>query len=231
MKKYKHIFFDLDHTLWDFETNSRTALQQIFAEQKLDEKGVNSFEKFHQLYITINDRYWARYHHSIVSKEQLRLGRFRDTLREFGVNDEVLVEYMAHSYLTISPKMTALFPDTIEVLKYLQGKYSLHLITNGFAEVQWVKVEHSGLKPFFEHIIVSEEVGTQKPDKAIFEIAMNRASTHAAECIMIGDNYNTDIVGAKKAGIDQVFFNPKKNRKREPVTFEITTLLELKEIL
>ena len=119
----------------------------------------------------------------------------------------------------------------MEVLGYLQEKYKLHLITNGFAEVQWIKIEHSGLKPFFEHIIISEEVGTQKPDKAIFEIAMQRAGTVADECIMIGDNYNTDIVGAKAAGMDQVFFNPKKNRKREPVTHEITTLLELKGIL
>ncbi len=128
--------------------------------------------------------------------------------------------------------MTALFPDALEVLQYLQDKkYKLHLITNGFAEVQWIKIENSGLKPFFEHIIISEEVGTQKPDKAIFEIAMNRASTHAEECIMIGDNYNTDIVGAQNAGMDQVFFNPTKNRKKQPVTHEIKTLIELKGIL
>ena len=107
----------------------------------------------------------------------------------------------------------------------------MHLITNGFAEVQWVKIERSGLKPFFEHIIISEEVGTQKPDKAIFDIAMNRAATHAEECIMIGDNYNTDIVGAQNAGMDQVFFNPTRNRKKRPVTYEVRTLIELKDIL
>jgi putative hydrolase of the HAD superfamily len=143
-----------------------------------------------------------------------------------------LAELMAESYLSISPRMTALFPDAVEVLQYLQDKkYKLHLITNGFAEVQWIKIENSGLKPFFEHIIISEEVGTQKPDKAIFEIAMNRAATHAEECIMIGDNYNTDIVGAQNVGMDQVFFNPTKNRKKQPVTHEIKTLIELKGIL
>ena len=231
MKKYKHIFFDLDHTLWDFETNSKQALQQIYDEQKLKERGIPIFENFHNRYVPINDRYWARYHNNIVSKEKLRLGRFHDTLKEFGVNDEALAETMAQSYIDISPKMTALFADAVEVLKYLQEKYTLHLITNGFAEVQWIKIEHSGLKPFFEHIIVSEEVGTQKPDKAIFEIAMERAKTNKDESIMIGDNYNTDIVGARNAGMDQIFFNPKKNRKREPVTFEISTLIELKEIL
>jgi len=231
MSKYKHIFFDLDHTLWDFETNSKQALRQIFEEQKLSERGIPSYEKFHSVYLPINDRYWARYHNQIVSKEKLRLGRFYDTLKEFKIDDAALAEKMAQGYIDISPKMTALFADAVDVLKYLQSRYTLHLITNGFAEVQWIKIENSGLKPFFEHIIVSEEVGTQKPDKAIFEIAMERAKTNAAESIMIGDNYNTDIVGARNAGMDQIFFNPKRNRKREPVTFEITTLIELKEIL
>ncbi len=229
--KYKHIFFDLDHTLWDFATNSELALRQIFIETGLADKGVPSFEKFHQKYVPINDRYWARYHHSAVSKEQLRHGRFHDTLKEFKINDAELAEQMAESYVTISPKMTALFPDAVEVLKYLQKKYKLHLITNGFAEVQWIKIENSGLRPFFEHIIISEEVGTQKPDKAIFDLAMDRAATHADECIMIGDNYNTDIVGAMNAGMDQVFFNPTRNKKRQPVTYEIKELKELMGIL
>lgn len=231
MSKYKHIFFDLDHTLWDFETNSKKALEQIFEEQRLNERGIPSYEKFHSTYLPINDRYWARYHNQIVSKEKLRLGRFHDTLKEFKIDDEALAETMAQSYLDISPKMTALFADAIDVLKYLQEKYKLHLITNGFAEVQWIKIENSGLKPFFEHIVISEEVGTQKPDKAIFEIAMERAKTNKDECIMIGDNYNTDIVGARNAGMDQIFFNPKKNRKREPVTYEVNSLIQLKEIL
>ena len=231
MKKYKHIFFDLDHTLWDFSTNSKLALKQIFEENKLGERGIPSFEKFYDKYVPINDRFWARYHNGFVSKEKLRHGRFYDTLKEFNILDGELAEIMAESYVTISPKMTALFPDAVEVLQYLQAKYRLHLITNGFAEVQWIKLENSGLKPFFEHIIISEEVGTQKPDKAIFEIAMNRASTHADECIMIGDNYNTDIAGAQNAGMDQVFFNPTKNRKKQAVTYEIKALIELKEIL
>lgn len=231
MKNYKHIFFDLDHTLWDFETNSKLALQQIYRELELLSKGVKDFNDFHKRYISINDRYWALYHNQIVSKEKLRVGRFYDTLKEFGLHDELLAEKMAQRYIQISPKMTALFPDAFDVLQYLQEKYSLHVITNGFAEVQWIKLEHSGLKPFFEHIIISEEVGTQKPDKAIFELAMNRATTSSDHCIMVGDNFNTDIVGAKNAGMDQVFFNPKKNRKRDNVTYEIAALLELKQIL
>jgi putative hydrolase of the HAD superfamily len=231
MSKYKHVFFDLDHTLWDFETNSRQALTIIFDENRLLEKGVPSFQKFHEKYQPINDRYWARYHNGYATKDQVRNGRFYDTLKEFGIDDKPLAEIMATAYVQLSPKMTALFPDAIEVLKYLQQKYKMHLITNGFAEVQWIKIEHSGLRPFFEHIIISEEVGTQKPDKAIFEIAMQRSGASTDACIMIGDNYNTDIIGAKNAGIDQVFFNPGKNRKREAVTYEISQLKELLDIL
>ena len=133
MRTYKHIFFDFDHTLWDFETNSKQALQQIFDENDLASKGVPSFEKFYKKYVPINDRYWARYHHGISSKEQVRHGRFHDTLLEFKINDRELAEKMAHSYITNSPRMTALFPDAMEVLRYLQKKYKLHLITNGFA--------------------------------------------------------------------------------------------------
>lgn len=231
MKVYKHIFFDLDHTIWDFETNSQKALQQIFAEEKLAELGVPSFEQFHIAYKPINDRYWSKYHNGYATKEQVRVNRFTETMAEFGVNDTALAQRMADSYVTLSPKMTALFPDAFETLKYLQSKYSLHLITNGFAEVQWIKIENSGLRPFFEHIIISEEVGTQKPDKQIFEIAMNRAFTSAEECIMIGDNFNTDIVGARNAGMDQVYFNPKRNRIKDKVTYVVNSLNELKRFL
>ncbi len=231
MKVYKHIFFDLDHTLWDFDTNSALALQKIFEEQNLAQRGVTSFEHFHQTYRPINDRYWAKYHHGIVTKEQLRVGRFYDSLLAYNIIDTPLAEKMATDYLTISPTMTALFANAVEVLQHLQKKYTLHLITNGFAEVQWIKLEHSGLKPFFEHIIISEEVGTQKPDKKIFEIAMERASATADDCVMIGDNYLTDIAGAKSAGMDQIYFNPLRRKRNGSVTHEIYELNRLFELL
>lgn len=231
MKTYKHIFFDLDHTIWDFESNSQKALQQIFEKEKLDEQGIHTFKEFHDTYKPINNKFWAKYHHGHATKEEVRLNRFSNTLLTFGIQDRALAERMAESYVTLSPKMTALFPDAIEVLNYLQNKYSLHLITNGFAEVQWIKIENCGLKSFFKHIIISEEVGTQKPDKQIFEIAIHRAFTAPEECIMIGDNINTDIRGAKNAGIDQVYFNPNKQRVPEPVTYHIATWLQMKDFL
>lgn len=231
MKSYQHIFFDLDHTIWDFETNSVKALQHLFATELLAERGVPTFEGFYKTYKPINDRYWAKYHNGYATKEQLRVNRFADTLATFGVADAELAERMAAGYLSVSPTMTALFPDAMDVLKYLQQKYVLHLITNGFAEVQWIKIENSGLRPFFEHIIISEEVGTQKPDKQIFEIAMNRAGTTCDACIMIGDNFNTDIVGARNAGMDQIYFNPLRRRVKEPVTYVVSSLGELRGIL
>jgi FMN phosphatase YigB (HAD superfamily) len=138
---------------------------------------------------------------------------------------------MAQSYIEISPRMTALFTNAVDVLVYLDEKYPLHLITNGFAEVQWLKLEHSGLKPFFEHIIISEEVGSQKPDRKIFEIAMQRADTQPQHCVMIGDNMNTDIAGARDAGMDQIFFNPNRKHTREKATHQIFDLKELMSIL
>lgn len=231
LKTYKHIFFDLDHTIWDFETNSLKALQQIFTEEKLAELGVPSFDEFHITYKPINDRYWSKYHNGFATKEEVRVNRFTETLAQFGVNDLELARRMAHSYVSLSPRMTALFPDAHEVLQYLQSKYSLHLITNGFAEVQWIKIENSGLRPFFEHIIISEEVGTQKPDKEIFEIAMHRAFTSPEECLMIGDNFNTDIIGARNAGMDQVYFNPNHKRIKEQATYVVTSLKQLKRFL
>lgn len=230
-KTYQHIFFDLDHTLWDFDTNSKLALRQIYEAEQLHHRNIPSFDNFHHRYKMINDRYWARYHNNHVTKEQLRVGRFLDALAEFGLRDAALAERMAQSYLEISPRMTALFSNAIDVLVYLDEKYPLHVITNGFAEVQWLKLEHSGLKPFFEHIIISEEVGAQKPYRKIFEIAMERAQTRPSECIMIGDNMNTDIAGARLAGIDQIFFNPHRKHTRDKATHQIFELKELMQLL
>lgn len=231
MKQYKHIFFDLDHTLWDFETNSKLTLEKIFADAKLLELGVASFDKFHDRYLPINNQYWARYHKGIVNKSQLRIGRFRDTLLDFGINNDDLAEQMAQDYLTHSPRQTALFPYAIEVLQYLCSKYKVHIITNGFAEVQRVKIESSGLSQYFDKVIISEEVNTQKPDVKIFEHTIEAAGAVKDECVMIGDNLSTDIAGARNAGIDQIYFNPYKESHREKVTYEISSLIQLKDIL
>lgn len=231
MKNYRHIFFDLDHTLWDFETNSKLALNELFEINGLKEKGVRDFNQFYQTYRPINDQFWYLYHNHKVSKEELRLGRFRETLTRFSIQDENLVEILAQQYIDISPQKTALFPDTVEVLEYLSSRYDLHIITNGFSEVQRIKITNCGLTDFFKNILISEEIGWQKPQPQIFEHAFKIASTTPHNAVMIGDSLQTDIEGAMNCGMDSVYFNPKNKWHKFAPTFEIRSLLELKDIL
>jgi putative hydrolase of the HAD superfamily len=228
---YRHIFFDLDHTLWDFEKNSIETLGELYIELELEKKGVPSFEAFHETYLPINSQFWARYHHKLMPKEELRVGRFQETLRRFNVDDIELAKTLAHLYTSRSPYKTALFPDTIEVLDYLSPKYQLHLITNGFSEVQDVKIRESKLGTYFRHIFVSEKVGHQKPEKEIFLHALEITGATAKESLMIGDNMATDIMGAMSVGMDQVYFNPNKKRPRDKPTYDINSLSELKNFL
>lgn len=229
--KYKHLFFDLDHTLWDFEANSRATLSELFDELGLRERGIPSFEVFHETYLPINSQYWARYHHKLMPKEELRVGRFLETLRRFKVDDEALAELMAQQYLDRSPYKTAIFPDALEVLTYLSAKYTMHIITNGFSEVQDIKIRESKLEVYFRHIFVSENVGHQKPQPEIFLHAMEVTGAKVEESLMIGDNMATDIMGAKAVGMDQVFFNPLGKKTRDKATYEIAALAELKNFL
>ncbi|MBS1683465.1 MAG: YjjG family noncanonical pyrimidine nucleotidase [Bacteroidetes bacterium] len=229
--KYKHIFFDLDHTLWDFEANSRATLSELFEELGLKDRGIPSFETFHETYLPINSQYWARYHHKLMPKEELRVGRFLETLRRFKVDDEALAEQIADLYLRRSPYRTATFPDAMEVLEYLSKKYALHIITNGFSEVQDIKIRESRLEVYFRHVFVSEQVGHQKPQREIFLHAMEVTGATVEESLMIGDNMATDIMGAKAVGMDQVFFNPLGKKTRDKATYEIAALSELKNFL
>jgi putative hydrolase of the HAD superfamily len=228
---YKHLFFDLDHTLWDFEANSLETLTELYAELELGKMGVPSFSKFHETYLPINSQYWARYHHKLMSKEELRVGRFMETLRQFKIDDIELATKLAHLYTGRSPFKTALMPDAIDTLDYLSQRYQMHLITNGFSEVQDVKVRESKLDVYFGHVFVSEKVGHQKPEQGIFLHAMQVTGATPKESLMIGDNMATDIMGAKSVGMDQVFFNPNGKRTRDKATYEIASLTELKNFL
>ena len=231
MSKYSHIFFDLDHTLWDFNTNSRETLLELYAEYELKNRGLHSFEFFHRIYLTVNAQYWAKYHQGIISKEQLRTGRFAESLRISGLRDTELATKMGAAYLQRSPYKTKLFADTKQVLEYLSEKYALYIITNGFAGVQHIKITESGLRPYFKDIFISEQIGYQKPHKQIFLYALHVAGTIAEKALMVGDNIKTDILGAAEVGIDQTFFNPNGIRASHKATYEIHTLAELKEFL
>jgi putative hydrolase of the HAD superfamily len=208
MKKLEHIFFDLDRTLWDFERNSKSALVQLFHELKLD-CIIESFESFHEVYRKINAEYWEDYTKGRVSKEKLRIGRFHDTLVSFGRDDIQLSTLMAEGYVKISPYQTHLFPGTKEVLQELSDRnYQLHIITNGFKEVQFIKLENSGLRPFFQDVLCSEEVGKNKPNPEIFHAALERTNAKNTNSLMIGDDFEADILGAERVGIRAVLFDP-----------------------
>jgi putative hydrolase of the HAD superfamily len=229
--KYKHLFFDLDHTLWDFDTNSQVVLRELYSEFDLLNYGIPSYDAFHKIYLSVNSQYWAKYHHGLLTKDQLRIGRFVETLMRFRVDDIPLATDISTQYTDRSPFQTALFPDAIDTLDYLKGKYQMHIITNGFEEIQDVKIKKSGLEGYFRHIFISEKVGYQKPQKEIFLHAMQVAGADLHESLMIGDNMQTDIAGARSVGMDQVFFNPNQAKTKEKATYEITALKQLRDIL
>lgn len=230
MKLYKHIFFDLDETLWDFKTNSYDTILEVFEMYRLEGLGLKS-DAFYARYCVHNTYYWELFRNGTIHREELRIIRFIKTLQEFNVTDEVLAKGLSESYLKILPTKTRLHRDAVDVLKYLKQKYSLHIITNGFEEVQFMKLQYSGIIDFFRYIITSEMAGSQKPNRAIFKYAFDKANATALDSIFIGDSIEADIHGAKAVGMDHVLFNPEKTLHHETVMYEITSLAELKRIL
>lgn len=229
--KYQHIFFDLDRTLWDFNKNSEVSLHQLFRDYQL-QSTFGSFLFFKSRYEYHNGKLWNAYYQKRLKKEDLMYRRFYLTLKEAGKNDLDLAKEIANDFIEISPLQTVTFPHTHETLEYLKEKgYQLYIITNGFNEVQTKKLQNSKLDAYFTKVITSEDAGANKPTPQIFEYAFNQSGAVASNSLMIGDDLSTDIAGAKRMKMDQIYFNPKKiNHKDEP-TFEISDLLEIKNIL
>lgn len=230
-KKYKHLFFDLDMTLWDFETNAHEAYRDIYTKFKLKSLGIASIDSFLECYFVHNDKLWDLYRKGQIEKEVLRSLRFELTLRDFGIDDPGLAEAIGMEYITISPQKTNLFPHVHEVLQYLQGRYPLYIITNGFEEVQYTKLKNSRLDGYFRHVVTSEDAGCKKPDPGIFNYALEKAGAKAEDCLMIGDDPEVDILGAQSAGMDGIYFNPKKISSNGYVNYVIHDLIELKQWL
>lgn len=234
--KYKHLFFDLDHTLWDFEANAQATLIELYNSLKLEERGVNDFTLFYKNYLAHNDRLWERYRNGFIKQQDLRVKRMWLTLLDFKIADEPLAKAMSDQFLDLLPTRTILFPYTKEILQYLADKnYQLHLITNGFEVTQHSKLKYSGLAPFFQQVITSEGSNSLKPKKEIFDYAFEKTGAAPAESIMIGDTIDVDILGAVNAGIDQVHVN---HLTKEPVpladnklpTYTVYSLKELENI-
>jgi len=231
MKVYKHIFFDLDKTLWDFERNSKELLSELYNEHSINTYTNATFENFHSVYIKNNNRLWEDYRNGKISKEFLSIERFNSTLMDFKVDQKKLAREISEEYVLRSPLKTHLFPNTFEILAYLKSKYSLHIITNGFAEIQHRKLSLSGIDNYFTKLFISEEVGYKKPDTKIFHHCVSNINSVECDCLMIGDDLEVDILGARAAGIDQVFVNFEAIKHNEEITFEVFSLIELKKIL
>ncbi|TMI96051.1 MAG: noncanonical pyrimidine nucleotidase, YjjG family [Bacteroidetes bacterium] len=229
--KYQHLFFDLDHTLWDFEANAKATLRELHTALSLEQKGVNDFELFHRNYIAHNEKLWERYRNGYIKQEELRVKRMWLTLLEFQIADEELAKELSVRFLDLLPTRTILFPHAKEILQYLSDKgYALHLVTNGFERTQHNKLLYSGLKPFFAEIITSEGSGSLKPNKEIFQFALSKCGTTPDQCIMIGDNIEVDIIGAMNAGIDQVYVNHLGIDPAITPTYTVNSLKELEKI-
>jgi len=229
--KYRHLFFDLDHTLWDFEANAKATLESLYETLHLQEKGVNDFELFYRNYLDHNERLWERYRNGFIKQEDLRIKRMRQSLLDFKIADEELAQAMSVQFLELLPTRTILFPYAKEILTYLIDKgYELHLITNGFEKTQHKKLQYSGLDSFFKEVITSEGSGSLKPNKEIFEYAFQKTNAAPSESIMLGDTLDVDIQGAINAGIDQVFINHHRITSHIQPTYMVHTLRELEEI-
>jgi putative hydrolase of the HAD superfamily len=231
MKKYKHLFFDLDHTLWDFEANCKDSLDKIFTKENLGSLLNSNFDSFFTQYIYHNEILWSKYNNGQIKADELKWKRMYLALLDFKIADENLSKELSKQFLDLLPTRDKLFPYTVEILTYLKQKnYTLHLITNGFKEVQQSKLTYSNLTHFFTHVITSEESNSVKPNVAIFEFALQVANANLNESIMIGDNLEADIAGAINAGMDCIFVNHINATTPMQPTFTVTHLKQLEEI-
>lgn len=222
----KHLFFDIDRTLWDFETNSKNALQKLYDSFQL-ENHFDHFIQFQKIYSSINKELWKKYGKGKVSKEELRNLRFIKTLEKVNVYEPVLANELNEKYLQIAPYEKVLFPNVKETLDQLSKKYKLHIITNGFQDAQLIKLEQSEIRHYFDVIVCSETVGKTKPHREIFEHALKVSGASIAESIMIGDDPSTDILGANQMGMNALLFDHQNQRKK---SFGVKTFHDFQEL-
>jgi len=218
--------------LWDFEANSRQTLAELYTNMHLEKRGVDDFERFNTNYLIHNEKLWDRYRKGFIKTEELRWKRMWLTLLDFKIGDEKLAREMGAVFLDLLPTRKLLFPHTLEILQYLSQKnYVLHLITNGFEKTQHAKLKNAGLHLFFKEVITSEGSNSLKPHKAIFDYALQKSNAAAHESIMLGDDIDVDIAGARAAGLDQVYVNHlNKPLPAVAPTYTVASLKELEHI-
>ena len=228
---YKSIFFDLDDTLWDIQTNGKEALSETFDQYGL-KNWFASFEEFYDMYWSNNLELWALYRMGAIRKQELILQRFHYPLQQKGISDESLALKMNADFLEATTGKTKLIPYAKEILEYLFPKYRLFILSNGFTEVQYKKLQNSGLSSYFKKVILSETAEANKPNSAIFDYALKSTRSRRKESLMIGDSWEADIIGAKNSRIDQIFLNRdnKTDMEFQP-TYVVKTLKEIEGIL
>jgi YjjG family noncanonical pyrimidine nucleotidase len=230
-RKHSCVFFDLDHTLWDYEANSCETLVELYDQYNLQSKGIETCESFVAQFKIVNTTLWDLYDRGSITSDVIRKERFKQIFQAFHACDDKLCIDLSDDYLTQCPQKGYLMPHAVEVLQYLAETYHLSIITNGFEEIQHQKLRSSNLLPYFDHIITSQRAGSRKPSCGIFNFALEQNAIKHHEAIMVGDNLITDIGGASNAYIDAVYFNPEKNVHDSFVAHEINCLSELRRIL
>jgi putative hydrolase of the HAD superfamily len=223
----KHLFFDLDHTLWDFDKNSALTFEKIFKLNNLD----IDLNIFLEVYVPINLQYWKLYREEKIDKKSLKFARLNDAFKAIDVEVSArLIHKLSGDYITYLSTFNHLFPGTIEFLEYLQPNYTLHIITNGFKEVQHGKLNQSKIDHFFQTVTNSEMVGVKKPNPKIFNHALQMAKATKEESLMIGDNLEADVMGALNFGMEAICFNYHKETLASNI-IGVDHLLELKRYI
>jgi len=226
----KKVFFDLDRTLWDFETNSELVLKELYVDFNLKDY-IPSVEDFLNTYRQKNNALWALYRKGCLDSSVLKQKRFYETFLAYGIDKQELAQNFGKIYLEKLALKKQLFPGAIKLLNYLIEKYALYILTNGFQEVQIKKIVNIGLDKYFKQIFTSDTIGYQKPQPAFFEFVLKQVDEAPEYCIMIGDDLDTDIMGAKRCGIKGIYFNVNKIPHDETVDYEVDNLLAIKKIL
>ncbi|MHA7058614.1 YjjG family noncanonical pyrimidine nucleotidase [Aquimarina sp. M1] len=227
IEKVNHIFFDLDHTLWDFDRNSALAFQLMFDKFEIR----IAIDEFLSVYQPINLRYWKLYREEQVSKTELRRGRLIEAFDVLGKQLPLeVIDALSDDYINFLPLNNYLISGAIELLEYLMPKYHMHIITNGFKEVQHTKLSNARINHYFKTVTNSEEVGVKKPNPIIFEHALEVSGADIDRSLMIGDNYEADIMGAEALGIKAICYNYHQEDLPKEV-IQVATLNQIKRYI
>ena len=231
MQRYRNLFIDLDDTLYDFSAASRESFKETYDLLRYD-RFFDSFDHFYSIYEPYNLQLWHIYGEGKITKEELNRRRYSYPLEVVGVHDQELADTFCREALGRIPTKNRLVEGAVELLEYLRPKYNMYILSNGFKELQSRKMRTAGIDKYFDALILSEDIGVNKPNRELYEYALQKTGATIEDSIMIGDMFETDIVGAANIGMEQIYFNPKEKRGNAfAPTYTVTRLLQIKDIL